>query len=223
MTSCLPVEPKVLRRDPTGVRADILRIATSEFVANGFGGTRVDEIAARTHTTKRMIYYYFDSKEALFVSVLDRTFDEYWHEESKVDMTGMDPVSAMRYFAEDRFDAYLQNGDFVRLMAIENHRAAARFATRAASRPQGNKNVDVVAAVLEQGIAAGLFRADIDAIDVRMLVVSYSTFRTVFHSTVQTVYGRDMLDPSRLGFYRKLAGDMLVATLTTMPSVDLAT
>jgi AcrR family transcriptional regulator len=209
--------PMALRRDPARVRADILRVATSEFVANGFGGTRVDEIAARTHTTKRMIYYYFDSKEALFVSVMDRTFDEYWQEESRVDMTGMDPVSAMRHFAEDRFDAYLQNSDFVRLLAIENRRAAAHFVTRAARRPQGKQNLDIVAAVLEQGTTVGIFRADIDSIDVRMLVVSYATFRTVFQSTVHAVYGRDMLEPSSLAFYRKLAGDMLVATLTTFP------
>ena len=53
---------------------EILDVATSEFAEHGFSGARVDEIAARTRTTKRMIYYYFGSKEGLFVAVLERAY-----------------------------------------------------------------------------------------------------------------------------------------------------
>ena len=49
-------------RDAERARADILAIATEEFASKGLSGARVDEIAARTHTVKRMIYYYFGSK-----------------------------------------------------------------------------------------------------------------------------------------------------------------
>src|SRR5688500_16268543 len=51
---------------------DILEVATAEFAANGYAGARVDEIAARTRTTKRMIYYYFGSTEGLYLAVLER-------------------------------------------------------------------------------------------------------------------------------------------------------
>lgn len=217
MTTAPVIEPNIHRRDPAKVRADILRVATAEFVENGFGGARIDGIAARTDTTKRMIYYYFDCKETLFTSVMDHTFDEFWRQEMQVDMTGLDPESAMRHFAEDRSDAYLDNADFVRLLAIENRRAAAHLVTRATRGPQDAPAADVVTDVLAKGIAEGLFRADVDAIDVRMLVISYASFRSVFRLTVDTVYGRDMLEPGGLGFYRKLAGEMLVATLTTFP------
>ncbi len=208
----------IQRRNPEGVKADILRIATAEFIENGFSGTRVDEIAARTHTTKRMIYYYFESKEALFTSVMDFTFEQFWSRESLTDVSGLDPVSALRWFAEERFDAYASNAGFVRLLAVENTRAADHFATRFTRRPASEKRHDLVAEILARGVAEGLFRADIDAIDLRMLIVSFSSFRSVFRSTVSTVYGRDMLDETRMAFYRKLAGDMVVATLTTFPA-----
>lgn len=208
----------VLRRDPAAVKADILRVATAEFVENGFGGARIDEIAARTQSTKRMIYYYFHSKEALFTRVLDYTFDGFWQKESQVDMTGLDPAAALRHFAEERFAAFYENSDFVRLLAIENVRAAEHLATRAARQIQQVQAADPVREILAEGVAAGLFRSDIDAIDVRMLTVSFASFRSVFRATVATIYHRDMLDPASMGFYRRLAGDMLIATLTTFPS-----
>jgi len=217
MTTTTGLDPQVRRRDPTGVRADILRVATAEFVEKGFGGARIDEIAARTHTTKRMIYYYFDSKEGLFTSVMDRSFDEFWRQQSMLDVNELDPLAALRHFAEISFDAFMANADFVRLLAVENSRAADHFATRAARNPPASGPFDVVPGILARGLAAGVFRSDIDAIDIRLLIVSYASFRTVFRSTVSNVFGRDMLNPERLSFYRKLAGDMIVATMTSIP------
>ena len=49
-------------------------MATREFAARGYSGARVDEIAALTRTTKRMIYYYFGGKEGLFVAVLEQAY-----------------------------------------------------------------------------------------------------------------------------------------------------
>ena len=58
-------------------RPDATRSSTSrprEFADRGYAGARVDEIAARTRTTKRMIYYYFGGKEQLYVAVLERAY-----------------------------------------------------------------------------------------------------------------------------------------------------
>ena len=51
--------------------ANILEVATREFSDKGLAGARIDEIAAATRTSKRMIYYYFGSKEGLYVAVLE--------------------------------------------------------------------------------------------------------------------------------------------------------
>ena len=48
--------------DPARTMAGILEVATSEFASKGLSGARIDEIAAATRTSKRMIYYYFGSK-----------------------------------------------------------------------------------------------------------------------------------------------------------------
>ncbi len=50
-------------RDPEATKARILAAALREFSAKGISGARVDAIAARAKVNKRMLYYYFGSKE----------------------------------------------------------------------------------------------------------------------------------------------------------------
>ena len=54
--------------------AEILSVATKEFADKGLAGARIDEIAAATRTSKRMIYYYFGNKDGLYVAVLEAAY-----------------------------------------------------------------------------------------------------------------------------------------------------
>ena len=53
---------------------NILEVALSEFAENGMAGARIDTIASRTSTSKRMLYYHFGSKEGLYAAVLDHAY-----------------------------------------------------------------------------------------------------------------------------------------------------
>ena len=72
--------------DPERTKADILAVATHEFSEKGFSGARIDEIAERTHTSKRMIYYYYGGKEALYRAVLEACYRRIRSVEEKVDL-----------------------------------------------------------------------------------------------------------------------------------------
>jgi len=87
------------QRDPERTREEILDVALSEFARNGYAGARVDEIAARTRTTKRMLYYYFTSKEQLYIAVLERAYATARDAERQVDVDHLDPVAAIRTLA----------------------------------------------------------------------------------------------------------------------------
>jgi AcrR family transcriptional regulator len=63
-------------RDPEATKARILAAAVREFSAKGISGARVDAIAARARVNKRMLYYYFESKEGLFREILRRRLAE---------------------------------------------------------------------------------------------------------------------------------------------------
>src|SRR5688500_3967277 len=59
---------------PAANRASIIAAAIDEFAARGFKGASMDAIAARTHTTRALINYYFGSKEKLYIAVLEQVY-----------------------------------------------------------------------------------------------------------------------------------------------------
>jgi AcrR family transcriptional regulator len=207
-------ESTTRRRDPERTRQDILAVATAEFAANGYDGARVDEIAALTQTTKRMIYYYFDSKEGLYLRVIEAAYQGIRNLEQTLDVDGLTPVEALRRLAETTFDHHTTHRDFVRLVAIENiHRA--EHISRSTTIPDLNSTaVATLTKVLERGIADGSFRADVDALDIHAMISAYAIFHVANRYTFRTLFGRDLLDPERHDHSRALAGDMVVGAVT---------
>lgn len=64
------------QRHPDRTRARILNSAFAEFARKGYSGARVDAIARRARTNKRMLYHYFTDKEGLFGAVLAKKMSE---------------------------------------------------------------------------------------------------------------------------------------------------
>jgi TetR/AcrR family transcriptional regulator len=62
---------KAKKQDPKGSRERILRAALDEFAEHGLAGARVDRIGRKAGINKAMIYYHFDSKEDLYIKVLE--------------------------------------------------------------------------------------------------------------------------------------------------------
>lgn len=205
----------VRRRDPQRTREDILRIATAEFAANGYAGARVDEIAKLTRTTKRMIYYYFDSKEGLYLAVMEEAYATIRKEEVAIDVSGLSPVEALRVLAESTYDHHTSHRDFVRLVQIENVHRAEHMQGSAVIRDLNSTAVQLLEQILERGVADGSLRGDIDAIDVHMIISSYAFFHVANRYTMRTLFNRDLLDDHRHSYYRKLAGEIIVATMAT--------
>src|SRR6266480_827955 len=116
----MPVTTPERRRDAQRTRRDILDVARHEFAERGYSGARVDHIAARTRTTKRMIYYYFGSKEQLYIEVLERAYATIRSLEREVDVEHLDPPAAVRRLAEITFDHHEAHPEFIRLVSIEN-------------------------------------------------------------------------------------------------------
>jgi len=205
------------QRDPERTRQEILDVALSEFARNGYAGARVDEIAARTRTTKRMIYYYFASKERLYIAVLERAYATARDAERRLDVGHLDPVPAIRTLAELTFDHHESHEDFIRLVAIENIHRGEFIARSAALAGLNTPAVSVTARILERGYASGAFRRRAAAIDVHMLISAFCFFRVSNRYTFGAVFGVDLTDPARRDHYRQMAGDIVVSYLTAPP------
>jgi AcrR family transcriptional regulator len=202
------------QRDAERTRLEILDVATHEFADRGYAGARVDEIAAKTRTTKRMIYYYFGGKEQLYVEVLRRAYARIRTAEQAVDVEHLDPVEAIRVVAELTFDHHEAHPDFIRLVSIENIHHAEHLVRTTALTDVAGPAVGVLERILERGVAAGVFRDDVDALDLHQVISAYCVFRTANRYTFRALFGRDMLDPSLRARHRRLLGDLVVDHLT---------
>jgi AcrR family transcriptional regulator len=199
-------------RDRERTQVEILDVATAEFAEHGYSGARVDDIAERTRTTKRMLYYYFGSKEGLFVAVLERAYAAIRDAERAVDVDHLDPIAAIRRLAELTFDHHEAHPDFIRLVSIENiHRGEHMGESLAAINAPAVERID---RILQRGREAGEFRGDVDAVDLHMLISAYCVFRVANRHTWQALFQRDLLDPALRDRYRSMLGDVVVEYLT---------
>jgi AcrR family transcriptional regulator len=209
----LGVPPERLR-DAERTRADILAVATAEFADRGYAGARINEIAAKTSTTKRMIYYYFGGKEQLYIAVLEQAYSRIRGLEQQLDVEHLDPVEAIRELCGLTFDHHEAHPEFIRLVSIENIHHAEHIARSEVLSGLANPALDVLDTILKRGWDAGLFREDVDALDVHQVISAYCVFRTANRHTFGAIFGRDMLDPARRAHQRRLLGDLVVDYLT---------
>ncbi|WP_373289603.1 TetR/AcrR family transcriptional regulator [Aureimonas glaciei] len=205
---------RVGQRDRTEqTRSDILLVARAEFAANGLSGARVDAIAARTRTSKRMIYYHFGSKEGLYLAVLEDAYAAIRKVEDELRLAELDPVEAMRRLIDFTFDYDEAHPEFIRLVTIENiHRAEHMRQSTTLSR----LNVSVIATIetiLQRGKDSGIFRRTVDPIDLHMLISSFCFFRVSNQHTFGTIFGHDLADPTTRARQKALLQDAVVALL----------
>jgi AcrR family transcriptional regulator len=203
------------QRDPERTREEILDVALTEFARNGYSGARVDEIAARTRTTKRMIYYYFTNKEQLYIEVLEQAYSTARDAERQLDVAHLEPVTAIRTLAELTFDHHESHQEFISMVAIENIHRGEFISKSPALAELNTPAVSVTASILERGYAAGVFRRQAAAIDVHMMISSFCFFRVFNRHTFGAIFGVDLLDPGSREKYRRMAGDMIVSYLST--------
>ncbi|MFE5407555.1 TetR family transcriptional regulator [Microbacterium sp. NPDC056569] len=201
-------------------RGDILRVATEEFAANGYAGARVDEIAARTRTTKRMIYYYFGSKGGLYLAVLEQVYAQIRRVERGIQIDELSPDEALRTIAEATYDHHTTHPAFIQLVSIENIHRAEHLRQSETILRENATAITLLEDVIERGVAAGIFRDDIDAVDVHMVISAYACFHVANRHTFAAIFDRDMLDPALQDSHRRLIGDMIVATMTDRAAAD---
>ncbi|VVE23734.1 HTH-type transcriptional repressor NicS [Pandoraea eparura] len=177
--------------DAEQTKQNILDIATHEFSTMGLSGARVDAIAERTHTTKRMIYYYFESKEKLYEAVLEKVYSDIRVLEQALNVDAMDPAEGMRTLVEFAFDYHDKHRDFVRLVAIENIHQAKYVEQLKTFKNRNATIINTLESLLARGTASGEFRAGIDAVDLHLIISSFCFHRISNRYTWAAAFGRD--------------------------------
>ena len=189
------LEPRKSRKNnPEKTRENILQEAIVEFVQQGLSGARVDAIAERTHTSKRMIYYYFGSKEQLYVEVLEKLYGDIRSTENRLHLIELEPREAIRRLVEFTFDHHDRNVDFVRIVSIENIHNAEYVKQSDAIKAMNNTILDSLGEILERGAEAGVFRSGLVPLDVHLLISSFCFYRVSNRHTFGEIFQIDLPD-----------------------------
>ena len=196
--------------DPERTMADILEVATHEFSEKGLAGARIDVIADATRTSKRMIYYYFGSKEGLYIAVLEEAYRRIRSIETELHLDDLTPEDALRKLVGFTVDYQLANPDFVRLVMTENIHRGEYIAQSKAIQKLNVPAIDAVRKVYERGLAAGVFRAGIDAIDLHMSISALSVFNVANKHTFALIFRRDLDTPAAIVARRDSIVEMVV-------------
>jgi AcrR family transcriptional regulator len=197
--------------DPEGTRRNIVEIATREFAQKGYGGARVDAIAERTRTSKRMIYYYFGGKEGLYLAVLEEAYSSIRRTEATLDLERLPPEKALSTLVAFTFDYQNAHPEFVRLVMNENILDGVHMARSKAIGRLNNVVIDVLHDLLARGRRAGVFRRDLDALEVHMTISALCVFNVANRATFSTIFKRDMASPKALAARRAQVVDIVLS------------
>jgi AcrR family transcriptional regulator len=204
--------------DPERTMADIVEIATREFADKGLSGARIDEIAARTRTSKRMIYYYFGSKEGLYVAVLEEAYRRIRGIERGLNLADLLPEEALATLVGFTFDYQMANPDFIRLVMTENiHRG--EFLAQSKTVQQLNvPAIDAVQAIYRRGVEAGVFREGLDPLDLHMSISALCFFSEANRHTFSVIFKRDIGSPEARAARRASIVEMVMRHVRKQPS-----
>ena len=183
-------EPRT--NDPARTMADIVQVATQEFADKGLAGARIDAIAAATRTSKRMIYYYFTSKEGLYVAVLEEAYRRIRQIETTLHLADLPPEQALRTLVGFTHDYQLANPDFIRLVMNENMHRGEFLARSSAIQQLNVPAINAVAEVYARGVREEVFRADIDPVDLHMSISALCFFNVSNRHTFALIFKRDL-------------------------------
>jgi AcrR family transcriptional regulator len=186
------------QRDPERTRRAILDAATAEFVAHGFAGASVNEIAARAQVNKRMLYHYYGKKDDLYLAVLERSYKGIRTAERDLHLTDLPPRAAIERLVLFTWGYFLEHPEFLSLLNSENMLRGRYLRQSPHIRDLHSPLISMMRAVLDRGAEEGVFRGGVDPVQLYVSIASLGFFYLSNRFTLSTIFERDLMDPAQL-------------------------
>ena len=190
-----PERKDVPTRNKERTRALILAAATEEFAEKGFAGARIEQIAERSGSNKRMLYYYFNNKEDLFLAVMQDTYKTIRDAESELRLLDLPPIEAIRRLITFTWDYYNQHPEFLHLLNTENLYHASHIKKSKNIGFYNSKLIGTLNEILIRGQNEKLFRGGVDPLQLYISIAALSYFYLSNNDTLSTVFVRDLNTP----------------------------
>ena len=200
--------------DPERTMAGIIAVATAEFAAKGLSGGRIDAIADATHTSKRMIYYYYGSKEGLYLAVLEDAYRRIRATEAELHLADLSPVEALKALVGFTFDHHHSNQDFIRLVMSENIQRGEYLAQSKLIQELNLSAIQSIEALYKRGVKEGVFRKGLDPVDIHASISALTFFNVSNRYTFYLIFKRDSQTVKALAARRQSVVDMVLRFLS---------
>jgi AcrR family transcriptional regulator len=205
--------PSPVKRDAEGTRRRILAAATDQFTTLGLAGARVDAIARAAGTNERMLYYYYGSKEGLYIAVLEGMYVDYAHREAKLELTECAPSEAIRMLAQTIWTHMRENPGWLCLINNENLHKGRYVKSSTKFRETISPIVEMIRTTLDRGVATGEFRRDVDALDFYVTLVGMGYYIVSSRFTLDAFLGRNYMEQPAQESITAMHLDMLLGHL----------
>ena len=184
--------PGVRARAAQSTREAILRAATKVFARHGFAGGRIEQISKAAKSYDRMIYYYFGSKEGLFIAVIEDTYRRFNEAEQALALNTSAPLQALQAMIRFVWGYYQKHPEFISLLNNENLMRGKHIAKSGHAREYSSPALAITQGVLSAGVAQGLFRADVSARDLYLMIASMGYFYLSNRFTLSSFLGEPL-------------------------------
>jgi TetR/AcrR family transcriptional regulator len=199
-----------LVRDAERTQQVILGAAEVECASKGLAGARVDVIAGRAGANKRMLYYYFGSKEGLYLAVLERMYIAMRQAERELNLTELEPLEAIKRLVEFKFDYCQAHPLLIPLLSGENLLGGKYLKRSRKLRDMHLSLVEVIRKVLKSGESKGAIRPGIDPLHLYLSISAESYFYFSNAATLSAAFGRPLLSEAEQRLRRKHCVDVIL-------------
>ena len=204
-------------RSAETTRDSLLRAAIRVFAKHGLDGGSVDKISRAAKSHDRMIYYYFGNKEGLFVAVLEETYRRFNDAQAALALDVNQPVASLTAVVAFILQYYRKHPEFVTLLNSENLHRGKHIAKSSKARDYSSPAIGVIDAVLRSGAACGLFRAELSARDLYMMIAALGYFYQSNRFTLSAFLGENLEAQTTFAQWEAFVTDTVLRTVLTQP------
>jgi len=206
-------KPGVRELAAQATRESILRAATKVFAKHGYDGGRVEQISKAARSYDRMIYYYFGSKEGLFIAVLEEAYRRFNEAESALQLDAEQPVASLKAVIGFMWGYYHRNPEFITLLNTENLHRGKHIAKSLRAREYSSAAIAVLGEVLRAGAMQGAFRRDVAARDIYLTIAAMGYFYLSNRFTLSAFLGEELESTPALAHWEQVIIDTVLRTV----------
>lgn len=200
----------VRERSAQATRDNILKAAIKVFARHGFAGGRVEQISSAARSYDRMIYYYFGNKEQLYVEVLEEVYRRMDEAERALDLDVGHPREALVEVVRFVWNYYRKNPELISLLNNENLLKGKHISKSQRAREYSSPAIAILDRILARGVADGVFRTDLRARDLYIMIASLGYFYLSNRYTLSAFLGENLDGAEALAHWEQFITDAVL-------------